>query len=93
MTMKKLTPCYICNNASIDPGLNSDNDLSYIGVGICERHYRILIRAGDSRPVELLFEEWQDEWKLRGSYIPKYCPNCGRELKENMGETDSGTKE
>ncbi len=91
--MKRLRPCSMCDNARVNPELHSDNDLSYIGVGSCERHYRILIQAGDNRPVTILFEQWQDQWKLRGYYIPKYCPNCGRELKENMREADHGTEE
>ena len=75
----------MCVNAFIDPELNSDNDLSYIGIGKCERGYRMLLRSGSGRPVEILVEKWNDVegWQTIGYYRPAHCPNCGRELKEN----------
>lgn len=50
-----------------------------------EKGYRALLRSGDGRPTAILFEKWTDGvgWTTIGHYQPKYCPNCGRELKEN----------
>lgn len=77
--------CGMCVSAFTDPELDSDNDLSYITIGECEKGYRMLLRSGDGRPVEILVEKWNDVagWQTIGDYRPKYCPNCGRELKEN----------
>ena len=83
--MKKTTACRFCANAHTDPGLDSDNDLSYMGIGESGKGYRILFRSGDGRPTELLFEKWHEQsgWHSVGWYQPQYCPNCGRELTEN----------
>lgn len=82
--------CGMCNNAHTDPELNSDNDLSYISIGEHEKGYRALLHSGDGRPTEILFEKWMDGtgWTAIGCYQPKYCPNCGRELKENIHEQE-----
>ena len=81
----EMKACGMCNNAFTDPDLNSDNDLSFFGIGECEKGYRLLLRSGDGRPVEILVERWSDVagWQTIGYYRPKCCPNCGRELKEN----------
>ncbi|USF25539.1 hypothetical protein N510_000451 [Firmicutes bacterium ASF500] len=77
--------CGMCNNAFADPELNSDNDLSYFGIGECEKGFRMLLRSGDGRQTTILVEKWFDGtgWMTIGYYQPKYCPNCGRELREN----------
>ena len=77
--------CGMCINEYTDPELNSDNDLSYISIREHEKGYRALLRSGDGRPTAILFEKWTDGagWTTIGHYQPKYCPNCGRELKEN----------
>lgn len=78
--------CGMCNNAFTDPELNSDNDLSYIGIGKCEKGFKMFLRSGDGRPTAILVEKWFDAtgWRTIGDYQPKYCPNCGREPKENV---------
>ena len=83
--MEKTTACRFCVNAHTDPELDSNNDLSYMGIGESSKGYRILFRSGDSRPTELLFEKWDEKsgWHLIGRYQPQYCPNCGRKLTEN----------
>jgi len=76
--------CEMCLDASIDPELNNDNDLSFISIGECAKEYRMLLRSGDGKPVAILVERWRDAtgWQTIGCYQPKYCPNCGRELEK-----------
>ena len=82
----EIKTCRMCANAFTDPELNIDNDLSYIGIGECEKGYRMLPHSGDGRPTTILVEKWFDGtgWMTIGHYQPKYCPNCGRELKANV---------
>lgn len=82
--MDEVKACGMCVNAYVDPELDSDHDLSYFGIGSCAKPYRMLLRSGASRPTEILIERhFDDGWIPIGSYEPKYCPNCGRELIEN----------
>lgn len=80
----------MCDNAHTNPELDSDNDLSYSGVGEGDPRFRFMIRSGDSKPTVILFEEHHDAsgWHLVGFYYPKYCPNCGRELFENKSKDE-----
>ena len=77
--------CGFCFNSWTDPGLTPDNDLSYIGIGTCESGYNISLRTGDLRPTAILFEDLKSgkEVLLKGIYVPKFCPECGRYLMEN----------
>ena len=81
----ELKSCGMCLNAYTDEELNSDNDLSYFTIGKCEDGYRMLFRTGDGRPTGVVVEKWFESsgWHSIGFYQPKFCPNCGRELKEN----------
>lgn len=83
--MIKMNACRMCDSAYTNPELSSDGDLSYFTIGECEKGYRAMLRSGDNRPVEIIFEKWSDTagWLTIGCYQPKFCPNCGRELKEN----------
>lgn len=83
--MDEVKSCGMCVNAYIDPDLDNEHDLSFFVIGSCAKRYRILFRSGASRPTEILFERHHgsDGWHCFGVYRPKYCPNCGRELKEN----------
>lgn len=89
----EIKDCGMCVNAFTDPDLNSDNDLSYFTIGECEKGYRMLLRSGDGRPTTILVEKWIDGtgWITIGDYQPRYCPNCGRELKENAPALPSRT--
>ncbi len=51
--MEKTTACRFCANAHTAPELDSDNDLSYVGIGESGKGYRILFRSGAGRPTEL----------------------------------------
>lgn len=78
--------CRFCTNANTDPELDHTNDLSYMGIGDCEKGYTVFFRTGANRPTAILFEDrinLQSASHLAGLYIPKFCPECGRELVEN----------
>lgn len=78
--------CMMCLNAHVDLELTSDNDLSFFGVGECEKPYRLMYRTGDARPTAILVEKWNAHrrlWEEIGFYYPKFCLNCGRRLMEN----------
>ena len=76
--------CRMCFNAYTDPDLSCFNDLSYIPVGSCVDGYRILFRSGAAKVTALVFEQRCDDgWHSLCSYVPKFCPNCGRRLMEN----------
>lgn len=80
-----MEPCRMCDSAYTNPELTSDNDLSYFGIGECVSGYRLMLRSGDGKPTEIIVEAWNEKagWCTIGHYQPKYCPNCGRELREN----------
>ena len=87
--MDNKQPCYMCLNARVDPELTDNNDLSYHGIGDCERNWRLMIRSGGGRPVEIQVEAWLgNRWVLIGAYQPKFCPNCGRKLTEYQKDGD-----
>lgn len=77
--------CHYCHNATIDKELTSKNDLSYVEIGNSEPDYHISYRTGDNQPTAILFRDYRINTvnKLAGIYIPKFCPECGRELNEN----------
>ena len=77
--------CGMCDNARINPRLADDNDLSYFSVGDFAQKRRMMIRSGDGKPVEMLVEEFSEKsgWHLVGSYRPSFCPNCGRDLRND----------
>lgn len=86
MTMKY---CSVCCNATVEPELNPDNDLGYIGVGETIEGYGLHIRSGDGRPTALIISRWNKVICRNveiGSYKMKFCPECGRELTENLKE-------
>jgi hypothetical protein len=76
----------MCDNAYVDDELDFSNDLSYYSVGNSVDKHRIFLRSGARRPTAILVEKYDDtiqQWTTIGTYKPKYCPNCGRELLEN----------
>lgn len=83
--MCEMKACYMCDNAYTNSELDSDDDLSYFSIGELSDGYRIFLRSGDGRPTVILFEKFIKEtgWHFVAEYKPKYCPNCGRLLKEN----------
>lgn len=78
--------CYMCNNASTDDELTSQNDLSYYAIGNAYDNHRMCIRSGAGKPVTIIVEQYDENaasWVTVGYYKPSFCPNCGRELIEN----------
>lgn len=89
----KFEACRMCDSAFTNPELAPDNDLSYCSIGKCEKGYRMFIRSGDGKPVEILVEKWNDVagWQIIGHYYPKYCPECGRHITEEaLSELERG---
>lgn len=87
--------CRFCDNSTTNPELDHTNDLSYMGIGDCEDGYTIFFKTGDSRPTTILFEDRRNLKSLThlaGYYIPKYCPECGRELVENKKVLEDGKR-
>lgn len=83
---KNIKCCSICENATTTPSMTSEMDLSYHSLGVVEKGFSVFFRTGDRFPTEILFEHRCDNKNAEtvGSYIPKYCPECGRRLKENV---------
>lgn len=79
--------CRFCLNARVDDELSDNNDLSYHTVGSTERDYRLMIRAGDLKPVAIISEYHTIVgWKMNSVYHPKFCPECGRPLMTDYPE-------
>lgn len=90
-----LQDCGFCFNSWTDSDLTPDNDLSYIGIGHCESGHNISFRTGNDQPTAILFEDLKSgkEVQLKGVYIPKFCPECGRFLFENERYFESKNKD
>lgn len=87
-------PCRFCLDASCDPEgeLTTDNDYSSLPVGSVAEGYRMSIDVGCGKPLRVCIEHWiphmqQNELigfynELVGFYKPKFCPECGRKLRD-----------
>lgn len=77
-------PCYMCDNARINGELTEDTDFSSISIGNSAKGYRMFLSSGYRKPPRIEVEQHDDKigWHNIGVYYPKYCPNCGREIKE-----------
>lgn len=77
-------PCGYCVSAYCDDDLSPNHDLSYMPVGEHYAGVRMMLRSGDRKPVAVVIDLfWGHEWQQVAYYIPRFCPNCGRELHEN----------
>lgn len=93
--MKQKFNCGYCLNATTDPELTHDNDLSYRSIGKSDPGMRIMFKSGDAKPTEIIFELRDNKlfrWVTNAYYIPKYCPECGRKLLENERWLNNGTE-
>jgi hypothetical protein len=97
MTSKDM-PCRFCTNArSYVPTeeelysgnvLTDDNDSSSISIGKSCNYHRLMLTSGWGKPVRIESETYckiddgQSQWVTHSVYYPKFCPECGRELKE-----------
>lgn len=82
--------CKFCCNATVEPELDSDNDLSYMGVGKTAENCSMHIRSGNGQSTVLLISQYDKELQENiniGVYRMKYCPECGRRLNENENQT------
>ena len=78
--------CNYCCNATVEPELNSDNDFSYMSVGKTVGKHLMYIRSGNNLPTAIIVSEWDNKIQRNvdiGTYVMKYCPECGRKLIEN----------
>ena len=78
--------CHYCDNATTNPSLTPDTDLSYYGIGMAEQGTAIRFRSGDNRPTAIVIDRWDETTQRNvqiGLYVPKFCPECGRYLREN----------
>lgn len=79
--------CHAYCNATVEPELTSDNDLSYISVGETAKGYGLYIRSGDGKPTVLVVSKWKEDIGCNvdiGVYKMNFCPECGRMLIENI---------
>ena len=80
--------CDKCMNAFVNPELEPDYDFASRSLGDSSKGYRMMYNTGARRKTHISLERWSEDhkqWETEGIYIPKYCPECGRELKENKG--------
>jgi hypothetical protein len=78
-------PCYMCDNARVNDELEDYNDFSSSTIGSFSRDCRIMLSSGNKKPLRIEIARWNDEvgqWENIGIYYPKFCPECGREIKE-----------
>ena len=79
------TPCYLCDNARLNCELEDYNDFHSSGIGSFSHDCRIMLTSGSGKPLRIEIARWNDkvqQWEDIGIYYPKYCPECGREIKE-----------
>jgi len=82
-TMK--APCHMCNNALIDEDLSEDTDYSAFTLAINkDENIRLMLCSGNRKPLRIEVETWRENygWAKIDEYLPRYCPNCGREILE-----------
>lgn len=80
--------CDKCMNAFVEPELEPDYDFASRSIGDSSNGYRMMLNTGARRKTHISLERWNEnhqQWETEGIYVPKYCPECGRELKENAG--------
>ncbi len=90
--MRKLKYCNFCCNASVEPDLTHDNDLSFLSVGKSIKGHSMYIRSGDNLPTAIIVSEFNDILRYNTDvciYAPKYCPECGRHLFENKFDKEN----
>lgn len=80
-------PCRFCLDASCDPEgkLTTENDYSSLPVGNVAEGYRMSIDVGCGKPLRVCIEHWlphMQQNELVGFYKPKFCPECGRKLRD-----------
>ena len=79
----------ISDNDYFDNGLDDSNDMCSITIGNCSSKTQMYLNSGNGEAVHIEVCRWrekgyrgQDGYVTIGKYYPKYCPECGRQLKE-----------
>lgn len=82
--MSGIKPCYMCDNARINGELTEDTDFSSCCLGRSTNGYRIMFSSGNRKAQRIEIEQYDSNagWFKIALYYPKFCPNCGREIKE-----------
>lgn len=84
--------CKYCYGWYLDSELDPQNDSHSISIGNADKNINIYFnydidRTILNRPVIYLdilkYSELDTQNHCVGSYVPKFCPECGRELTEN----------
>ena len=78
-------PCYMCDNARLNHELEDYNDFSSSTIGSFSHDCRIMLSSGSGKPLRIEIARWNDkaqQWVDIGIYYPKFCPECGREIRE-----------
>ena len=84
-TFDKLRPCNMCLNARFDDELTESNDFSSYMIGSATKGNCITFSSGGGKPPVIEFRIWNEYssvFEIVGSFTPKFCPNCGREITE-----------
>lgn len=81
--------CRLCGNNRTNPEWELDEDQVFYAmtIGAFEKGHRIMFNKAPYKPLEMIFEQWREDWKtpqyqLVGYYYPKFCPECGRKIDE-----------
>ena len=81
----------MCDNAILNDDLDDDNDFGSFTIGEGTDNHRIMLSTGYGKPLRIEVHEWNERarrWCTVAMYYPKYCPNCGREIKEYERKDD-----
>ena len=68
--------------------LHDRNDFSSMSIGNTIPDHRFMLTTGNGKPTCIEYEvlctisDGDRQWIRAGVYYPKFCPECGRELKE-----------
>ena len=74
-----------------DSGLDDSNDFGSSTIGISQGGTQLYINSGNGEALNIEVCQWFSElnmlqhsgrWHTIAKYYPKFCPECGRELKE-----------
>ena len=86
--------CMYCSSSESDRRISSENDLNYMAIGgrdtLLQKGYILYMKSGVSdqtAPVQILLQKWSEDIGRNVDimrFTPKYCPMCGRLIKENL---------
>lgn len=73
-----------CNDRACDGCWGIKEFVICKSIGDSSNGYRMMYCSGNGKPPRIEVETWEEKigWYKIGVYYPKYCPNCGREIRE-----------